>query len=786
MTSHTFEDPRFSDDSCGVDLNDESYELGIEVFDWYLQVPESDSNLYSNSQQTLKNQSQYADNHIFSIRVWVNQHMYIISRTYSAFCKLYLLLNKHFPRSKLPNLPLNANLKLFLPKKSSPKQKQSNIDEVMTTRISMVTTGRESLFASDFNESFRSSNIADDESEISQNSFGRGSSLTGFSQVVGSPAPTSTASSIKTKKRRLIGKNEVVSQKKQALTNYLNKLKDIPEIAVSEVFISFLDEAYIDGFSSTLHHRNRVKASSSALASSSHNDIIDLDFIDILLADIEMTSKVVIRKCIATENVNRKSVIIWKFSTKNYDIGFNIKLDSKEVLTYQRYNSHIEPIKGYLEISEFFPPSNNKNDEKPLVIKWDNKYSLMRSKQLSYCYKICSFVEVETAKEICHKINSETQRHLFQRQLIIEALKMNSKLYPRSSLLPNPSLSSFGLVPTSTSFAGIVNSNSGGKKSNSNHSKMDIISALTAASSSTNQSSLVVATTTPQSLIMPSSVNSILDDSELLTLQGEHRLLKEKLANYETELVNERIAFSQLNITIDEIINEKDKALNEIAYLSTQLGDLSVKFEDLTYSSSKRINELEQQLKQANEQIASLTSTMFNKTIIGNSSNVSTSVSNSNAAAEESATLAKLKLEKKQLRAYALERKTEAEKLLAENEILKNEIQRLSVESTNINNSNGFSHLTQVPRSLNTAEGRVEFTSDRKDMLASPNPTASQSAEHLLVTTPVKLTANENGVQSFRLPQKSQVTSSSTKASLVAADAGSITNANNVRPKILF
>jgi hypothetical protein len=49
-----------------------------------------------------------------------------------------------------------------------------------------------------------------------------------------------------------------------------------------------------------------------------------------------------------------------------------------EILTYQRYSSHLNPVRGSMEV-----PGHGK-----LILIWDNKYSKMRSKQLTYVVKV--------------------------------------------------------------------------------------------------------------------------------------------------------------------------------------------------------------------------------------------------------------------------------------------------------------------------------------------------------------------------------------------------------------
>ena len=92
-------------------------------------------------------------------------------------------------------------------------------------------------------------------------------------------------------------------------------------------------------------------------------------------------------------------VIIWRFSTKSKDIGFSAEFEGSNVVAYQRYNSHESEITGHL-----IAPSDGK-----AVLIWDNTYSKMLNKQLSYIVKIIEGHDYESAQKVCSLKEKEKQ-----------------------------------------------------------------------------------------------------------------------------------------------------------------------------------------------------------------------------------------------------------------------------------------------------------------------------------------------------------------------------------------
>lgn len=63
-----------------------------------------------------------------------------------------------------------------------------------------------------------------------------------------------------------------------------------------------------------------------------------------------------------------------RFKTKSRDIGFSVEFNGRVAVPYQRYDSHMNSVSGMLSA-----PSRG-----TATLIWDNTYSKLRSKLLSY------------------------------------------------------------------------------------------------------------------------------------------------------------------------------------------------------------------------------------------------------------------------------------------------------------------------------------------------------------------------------------------------------------------
>jgi len=193
-----------------------------------------------------------------------------------------------------------------------------------------------------------------------------------------------------------VDNSEVIQQKKMPLTQYLQQLLAIPEILQSDTLMAFLDEEYKDGEApddETLHS--------------------NVTSIDLLLADEAPMQKRVLRQHLVPLHVEEGFIIVWKFITKSHDIGFAVSFNDVEIITYQRVNSHVKPVTGLFEA-----PAKGQ-----LTITFDNTYSRMHTKQLTYFLRVVEGPEYEVAKEMAIYRAKEKTALLQQRSLLHKALE---------------------------------------------------------------------------------------------------------------------------------------------------------------------------------------------------------------------------------------------------------------------------------------------------------------------------------------------------------------------------
>lgn len=192
-----------------------------------------------------------------------------------------------------------------------------------------------------------------------------------------------------------------------SLSQYFVVLLEIPEVLRSSDFCNFLDFEYANG----------VVPSSSANTS----------VLDIILAGSVPLNKTVIRTFEVALEVKTTDVIAWSFTTKSRDIGFSITLDGTDLLAYQRYNSHIDPVMGTIEVP---------NDGTALLL-FDNTYSKILAKSLTYSTAVLSAAEIEqTTSSIRQSIMYGKWRSILRRCLMQQA----ADLTPRGSVLQTDQL----------------------------------------------------------------------------------------------------------------------------------------------------------------------------------------------------------------------------------------------------------------------------------------------------------------------------------------------------------
>ena len=308
----------------------------------------------------------YYKNHTFGIRIWSEQeHLhYSVQRDYLSFCGLHARLTKKFTKTEFPTFPLEG-YNAFV--------KKANKNTSSTATKLMQTFQKSSTDTSNKNESSSSSSSSSSKSNTNiRNSIS--SSVTDNSSV-GDLKITSKG-------------NEVITQKKSALTNYLRQLLATPEIIICEDIKVFFDEEAPDG--SSIQRRA-------------------LTDIEAALIGEEANIVTVSREHKITITGKRNDVIVWSFATKKRDIGFSVQfVDSqKTALPYQRYDSHTQTISGCLELV----------DAGQIELLWDNAYAKFHSKVLTYMCKVLNKSEYEVCQRIAYERGRD--RHRFEQQRVV-------------------------------------------------------------------------------------------------------------------------------------------------------------------------------------------------------------------------------------------------------------------------------------------------------------------------------------------------------------------------------
>lgn len=135
----------------------------------------------------------FYDYHVFTVKVWNEKEklFYSLQRSYTSFCLFHVKVMKKYPKTDLPSMPLTAFARF---------QKHS-----MRLKCAADGTLQKKTFLG------------------------------------------STSASTEEKKLRRKDTIEVISQRKPALTTYMQELLQLPELLISEDLTIFLDEESPDG-----------------------------------------------------------------------------------------------------------------------------------------------------------------------------------------------------------------------------------------------------------------------------------------------------------------------------------------------------------------------------------------------------------------------------------------------------------------------------------------------------------------------------------------------------------
>ena len=344
----------------------------IEITDYQVTNPSDPSN---------------SENHTFDIRIWLTQNYYDIKRTYANFCEFDYQLNKKYSKSSLPICPLS-----------------SSISAIHAAATSAANPNLLPLTSSN-------SNIS--------SSTPSSTSSTSTTSITSSTRNHLIKNPLQTKKGyyHINSSTENISSKLKLLQKYLEELLEIPEILHSIELLTFLDIESNNGF----HIPNEK-----------------MEVIEYLLNQSKDIHVTVMKEFQIRLAVQETQFVIWRFSTKNKDIGFDVLMETGggivlntsagstntittiSLIPYQRYKSHESVVEDVLEIqSSGF-----------ILLHWDNTYSKMLSKHLSYIFRVVDSQVYQEATQICldftrKKLECESKRNLLRR---IMATKANSIL----------------------------------------------------------------------------------------------------------------------------------------------------------------------------------------------------------------------------------------------------------------------------------------------------------------------------------------------------------------------
>mmetsp|Transcript_15914 Transcript_15914/g.23971 ORF Transcript_15914/g.23971 Transcript_15914/m.23971 type:complete len:645 (-) Transcript_15914:76-2010(-) len=387
--------------------------------------------------------------------------------------------------------------------------------------------------------------------------------------------------------------SEVVSQKKVPLTKYLSDLLNIPEIVRSNELLNFLDIESSDGDEVTM---------------------ANISTTEYLLRTENPTTVKVIRRCSVPFPVKAKQYITWRFFTKKKDIGFSIQIDDRVVLPYQRYNSHEEVVEGLMEV-----PLDG-----TATLLWDNAYSKVRSKLLTYVHRVVDSDLYLAASRSCRDISREKHESEVRRSALRKAL------FERSDVL----LESTGLRSTIS----LTDFNAQSQMSGDTALYEDLQGVIEQLRGEKESLQLALS-------FSEQTINEL--RGELEGYKSRENLLDRMMAEHEG-----------VNSRMEELQKENDKQREENKELNSALAKAQEELK-VTRQTMEECSRQSRRDSTANismqQQQAALYSQLHELTV--------DLEQQKSAATVSEAQIQRLKGEKKQLKTYALQLKTKAEEL---------------------------------------------------------------------------------------------------------------------------
>jgi len=306
----------------------------------------------------------YYDSHSFSLRVWSEQEQlhYSIQRDYLAFCELHYRLTKKFVRTQFPDLILDG-YKEYVKAVGGKPGLSGKLIKTFQRRGSSTESSKPEARDRETND-LDTSTVED-----------------GRDAMVPPPKVKVVSSAA-----------EMIPQRKNVLTEYLNSLLELPDVLASEEIKLFLDEEAIQG-------RYLVR-----------RDVVDID--QALVGEEFTTSTVARDHSVDVTGGKPGDTVVWSFATKKKDIGFYIMAGDKVLMSYRRYDCHEGSVSGCLELVEAGTVS----------LVWDNSYSKLRSKQLTYVTKVVKKEEFHVYQRIAFEKGRDRHRYEQQRVTLGRAL----------------------------------------------------------------------------------------------------------------------------------------------------------------------------------------------------------------------------------------------------------------------------------------------------------------------------------------------------------------------------
>jgi len=319
------------------------------------------------------------DSHSFCISVWSEREQlhFSVQRDYLALCDLHYRLTKKFAHTAFPDLGLEGY--------------KAYVKQVTGTSVAskvMKSLGRRGSVTS---SSSAASADVDGGNELRSSILDAGGAEEGEGGRETLPPPKIKISA---------GSGEMIPQRKNALTEYLQALLLLPEIVMSDDLKLFLDEEAPQG-------RALVR-----------REISDIDVA--LVGEDPVTCTVTRDHSFAVGGGASGDMVVWSFATKKKDIGFSVvgtdegatgRVDEDEgrlLVPYRRYDCHEASVSGCLELV----------DSAVVTLVWDNSYSKFRTKTLTFVAKLVKKEEFEIYQRIAFEKGRDRQRYEQQRVVL--------------------------------------------------------------------------------------------------------------------------------------------------------------------------------------------------------------------------------------------------------------------------------------------------------------------------------------------------------------------------------